>query len=428
VQDYLDDDIKSDDPVHSGTLEIELFPAPAPAPAKAAGAPAAAKAAGGGGQSTDARGELDEIELFFKEENITVKLDFDATWEQAQAAIAKAMGRQVFFSWVDGDDTVVVDTPEEFEDLFAELEDDWDDPKGSELNGRMEVKVVEKADASGEVTGQQRKLTSASRTPSGAATPAAAEGDTATWAEAASAIAADKVQSEGGGGIASAPAKAAGGAEASVTPVAAAKPTIAASPAAARKDAAPVSAAGTPAESAAPANPAAEPPARTPAAQSTAAAATLPAPAAATPSTPVALAAAAASSSALPPASGRKQSPSLAPVPPPGGRPASSDKPPARAGGGSAAAVAGAGAESARARGDGGDGDDFGDSPPSAHAAKLPSGKKPQARTSAGRQMMTTEDSEVESGLDAGPLRRTAPARKVRVPREPCKRALWHSK
>lgn len=128
----------------------------------------AAKAAGGAGESGGKREELDEIELVFTDVNITVKLDFDATWEEAQEAIAKAIGRVVFFSWVDGDETVVVDTPEEFEDLFAELEDDWDDERGSELNGRMEVKIVEKEAASGQVTGQQRKLAgSASKTPSG---------------------------------------------------------------------------------------------------------------------------------------------------------------------------------------------------------------------------------------------------------------------
>lgn len=31
MKDYLDDDVQSDDPVHSGTLEIEVYPAPAPA-------------------------------------------------------------------------------------------------------------------------------------------------------------------------------------------------------------------------------------------------------------------------------------------------------------------------------------------------------------------------------------------------------------
>ncbi len=49
----------------------------------------------------------------------------------------------------------MVDTPEEFDDLFAEFEDDWEDVDG-DLQGEMDVEVVEATDASGEVTGQQR--------------------------------------------------------------------------------------------------------------------------------------------------------------------------------------------------------------------------------------------------------------------------------
>ncbi len=46
----------------------------------------------------------------------------------------------------------MVDTPEEFDDLFAEFEDDWEDVHG-DLQGEMDVEVVEITDASGEVSG-----------------------------------------------------------------------------------------------------------------------------------------------------------------------------------------------------------------------------------------------------------------------------------
>ena len=48
----------------------------------------------------------------------------------------------MFFSWVDGDETVVVDTAVEFEDLIAVLDEDWYDDE-CELAGEMDVEIVE---------------------------------------------------------------------------------------------------------------------------------------------------------------------------------------------------------------------------------------------------------------------------------------------
>jgi hypothetical protein len=45
----------------------------------------------------------------------------------------------VYFSWQDEDETVVVDTPEEWEDLVAELSEDF--VEENEYNGIMEVCV-----------------------------------------------------------------------------------------------------------------------------------------------------------------------------------------------------------------------------------------------------------------------------------------------
>ena len=74
-----------------------------------------AKAAGDEGKSKDALQDSNEIGLSFKDENITGSgLTPAATWQQAQAAIAEATGLQDSFSWVDADDTVVVDTKSEF--------------------------------------------------------------------------------------------------------------------------------------------------------------------------------------------------------------------------------------------------------------------------------------------------------------------------
>ena len=88
------------------------------------------------------REELDQVKLVFFRQNITVTLDFFAPWEEALDKIEKAIGRRVYFSWTDADETVVVDTPEEFEDLIIELEEDWDDEM-PELNGEIDVEIVE---------------------------------------------------------------------------------------------------------------------------------------------------------------------------------------------------------------------------------------------------------------------------------------------
>jgi len=60
-------------------------------------------------------------------------------WRRATQALADAFGRQVYFSWQDEDETVVVDTPEEWEDLVAELSEDF--VEENEYNGIMEVCV-----------------------------------------------------------------------------------------------------------------------------------------------------------------------------------------------------------------------------------------------------------------------------------------------
>ena len=73
-----------------------------------------AKAAGDEGKSKDALQDSNEIGLSFKDENITGSGLTPAAWQQAQAAIAEATTRQDSFSWVDADDTVVVDTKAEF--------------------------------------------------------------------------------------------------------------------------------------------------------------------------------------------------------------------------------------------------------------------------------------------------------------------------
>ena len=64
--------------------------------------------------------------------------------------MAKAIGRRVFFSWMDGDEKVVVDTEEEFEDLLVELDEDWNE--SCELHGEMKVEIVELSEATGEVS------------------------------------------------------------------------------------------------------------------------------------------------------------------------------------------------------------------------------------------------------------------------------------
>jgi hypothetical protein len=53
---YIQSDAAAADPAHAGTLDIELYE----------------------------KKELDEVRLRFKRENVTVVLDFDATWEEAQ--------------------------------------------------------------------------------------------------------------------------------------------------------------------------------------------------------------------------------------------------------------------------------------------------------------------------------------------------------
>lgn len=115
--DYLEKDAEGDSAVHSGTLDIEVRAVPAKSAVKEPEAKAAQKPA-----TKAKKEELEEIKLHFTKQKITVVIDFDATWDEAVAAIAKSIGRKVYFSWLDDDETVVVDTLEEFEDLCAELE------------------------------------------------------------------------------------------------------------------------------------------------------------------------------------------------------------------------------------------------------------------------------------------------------------------
>ena len=69
-------------------------------------------------------------------------LDFFAPWEEALDKIEKAIGRRVYFSWTDADETVVVDTPEEFEEVFIHLETDWA-LEMPQFNGEVDVEIVE---------------------------------------------------------------------------------------------------------------------------------------------------------------------------------------------------------------------------------------------------------------------------------------------
>ena len=69
-------------------------------------------------------------------------------------ALADEFGRQVYFSWADEDETVVVDTPEEWEDLVAELSEDF--LEDNEYRGIMEVKLVEADQADKTVSGHRR--------------------------------------------------------------------------------------------------------------------------------------------------------------------------------------------------------------------------------------------------------------------------------
>ena len=69
-------------------------------------------------------------------------------------ALADAFGRQVYFSWQDEDETVVVDTPEEWEDLVAELSEDF--AEDNEFNGIIEVQLVEADQADKTVSGHRR--------------------------------------------------------------------------------------------------------------------------------------------------------------------------------------------------------------------------------------------------------------------------------
>ena len=52
--------------------------------------------------------ELETIKLRFTKQKITVTLDFDVTWEEALDQIAAAVGRRVYFSWTDLDETVQI--------------------------------------------------------------------------------------------------------------------------------------------------------------------------------------------------------------------------------------------------------------------------------------------------------------------------------
>ncbi len=69
--------------------------------------------------------------------------------------LKEAFGREVYFSWVDDDELIVVDTPEEWEDIVMELSEDW--LEGNEWKGMMNVKLVEAADADKTVTGKGRE-------------------------------------------------------------------------------------------------------------------------------------------------------------------------------------------------------------------------------------------------------------------------------
>jgi len=53
---YIQSDAAAADPVHAGTLDIELYE----------------------------KKDIEEVRLRFRRENVTVVLDFDATWEEAQ--------------------------------------------------------------------------------------------------------------------------------------------------------------------------------------------------------------------------------------------------------------------------------------------------------------------------------------------------------
>ena len=73
---------------------------------------------------------------------------------KTRQALAHEFGREVYFSWEDEDELVVVDTEEEWEDLVAELTEDWREE--NEYNGVMDVKLVEAAMADKTVTGHRR--------------------------------------------------------------------------------------------------------------------------------------------------------------------------------------------------------------------------------------------------------------------------------
>jgi hypothetical protein len=68
--------------------------------------------------------------------------------------LADEFGREVYFSWFDEDEVVIVDTEEEWEDLIAELAEDW--LEENEFNGTMQVELVEADKADKKVTGHRR--------------------------------------------------------------------------------------------------------------------------------------------------------------------------------------------------------------------------------------------------------------------------------
>ncbi len=116
--------------------------------------------------------------------------------------LKEAFGREVYFSWVDDDELIVVDTPEEWEDIVMELSEDW--LEGNEWKGMMSVKLVEAADADKTVTGKGREkrqgIVSAAdailRHTDGKTASPSAEDETESKAEAQAKAAAEKAVAE----------------------------------------------------------------------------------------------------------------------------------------------------------------------------------------------------------------------------------------
>ena len=124
------------------------------------------------------------------------------TYLYVEQLLKEAFGREVYFSWVDDDELIVVDTPEEWEDIVMELSEDW--LEGNEWKGMMSVKLVEAADADKTVTGKgrEKRIVSAAdailrHTDGKTASPSAeAEAEAKAKAEAQAKAAAEKAVAE----------------------------------------------------------------------------------------------------------------------------------------------------------------------------------------------------------------------------------------